>query len=58
VGSNPTPSARGYDPASGKWHENVPDLTRAVSDRPTKDEAAAALRLIRNTFNTLCFADG
>jgi hypothetical protein len=50
-------STGGYDLASGMWCENVPDLTRLVPERPTKDQAAAALRLIRNTFKTFCFAD-
>ena len=50
-------STEGYDPASGMWCENVPDLTGLVPERPTKDEAAAALRLIRETFKTFCFAD-
>ena len=39
------------------WCENVPDLTGLVPERPTKGEAAAALRLIRDTFKTFCFAD-
>jgi hypothetical protein len=50
-------SARGYDAASGMWCENVPDLTGRVPDRPTKDQAKAALRLIRETFKTFPFAD-
>lgn len=50
-------SAEGYDSVSGMWRENVPDLTQLVPERPTKDEAASALRLIRNTFKTFCFAD-
>jgi hypothetical protein len=40
-------SAEGYDSASGLWCENVPDVAGLVPDRPTKDDAAAALRLIR-----------
>ena len=39
------------------WCENVPDLTGLVPEQPTKDDAAAALRLIRETFKTFCFAD-
>lgn len=35
----------------------MPDLTGLVPVRPTKDEAAAALRLIRDTFKTFCYAD-
>ena len=50
-------STEGYDPASGMWCENVPDLTGLVPEQPTRDEAAAALQLIRETFKTFCFAD-
>ena len=50
-------SAHGYDRASGMWRENVPDLTGLVPEQPTVDDAAAALRLIRETFRTFCFAD-
>ena len=50
-------SAEGYDCASGMWCENVPDLTALVSKRPTKDEAASALRVIREAFKTFCYAD-
>jgi hypothetical protein len=50
-------SAQGYDRASGMWRENVPDLTKLVPEQPTVDDAAAALRLIRETFKTFCFAD-
>jgi hypothetical protein len=50
-------STEGYDSASGMWCEGVPDLTGLVADRPTKDDAAAALRLIRDTFKTFCYAD-
>jgi len=50
-------SGQGYDPASGMWRENVPDLAGLVPDQPTKDEAVAALQLIRETFWTFCFAD-
>ena len=50
-------SAKGYDPASGMWCENVPDLTALVLEQPTKNDAASALHLIRNTFKTFCFAD-
>ena len=39
------------------WCENVPDLTTLVPVRPTKGDAASALRLIRDTFKTFCFAD-
>ena len=50
-------STEGYDPASGMWCENVPDLTGRVPEQPTRDEAEAALQLIRRTFRTFCFAD-
>ena len=50
-------SAAGYDLTSGMWCENVPKLTGLVPERPTKDAAAAALCLIRETFKTFCFAD-
>jgi hypothetical protein len=50
-------SAKGYEPSSGMWIENLPGLTGRVPGRPTKDEAAAALRLTRDTFKTFCFAD-
>jgi hypothetical protein len=48
---------QGYDQSSGMWCENVPDLKPLVPPQPTKDEASAALRLIRETFKTFCFAD-
>jgi hypothetical protein len=50
-------SSEGYDPVSGMWCENMPNLGELVPDRPTKDAAAAALSLIRRTFRTFCFAD-
>jgi len=50
-------STEGYDRASGMWCENVPDLTGLVPERPTKDDAVAALHLIREIFRTFCFAD-
>jgi hypothetical protein len=50
-------STEGYDPASGMWRENLPELIGLVAEEPTKDDAVAALRLIRNTFKTFCFAD-
>jgi hypothetical protein len=49
--------AEGYDTASGMWCENVPDLTGLVPERPTKEDAARALRLLRDTVKTFCFAD-
>jgi hypothetical protein len=50
-------STQGYDAASGMWCEDVPNLAGRVPERPTRDEAEAALRLIRETFKTFCFAD-
>lgn len=50
-------STSGYDASSGMWCENVPDLSGLVPARPSRDAAAAALRLIRETFKTFCFAD-
>jgi hypothetical protein len=50
-------SSSGYDAATGMWQENVPDLRDLVPERPTGAEAEAALRLIRRTFRTFCFAD-
>jgi hypothetical protein len=50
-------SGEGYEPISGMWREDVPDLTGLIPDRPTKDDAARALRLVRETFKTFCFAD-
>jgi hypothetical protein len=50
-------STEGYDAASGMWCENMPDLTALIPETPTKDDAAAALRLIRESFKTFCFAD-
>jgi hypothetical protein len=50
-------STQGYDRATGMWCENVPDLATLVPVRPTMGDAASALRLIRDTFKTFCFAD-
>ncbi|MGC1357540.1 MAG: hypothetical protein WA851_17460, partial [Xanthobacteraceae bacterium] len=50
-------SGDGYDSASGMWCENVPDLAELVPEQPTKDDARAALALIRDAFKTFCFAD-
>jgi hypothetical protein len=52
-----TYSSAGYDPSSGMWLENIPDLAGLVPEYPTKADAAKALRLIRETFKTFCFAD-
>jgi hypothetical protein len=50
-------STEGCESVSGLWCEKVPDLSGLVPERPTSDQAAAALALIRNTFKTFCFAD-
>src|SRR6516164_2528584 len=50
-------SSKGYDTTSGMWCENVPDVTQLILEQPTKDHAARALRLVRDTFKTFCFAD-
>jgi hypothetical protein len=50
-------SAVGYDAVSGMWCENVPDLTGLVPERPTGDDARAALSKLRDTFQTFPFAD-
>jgi hypothetical protein len=50
-------SATGYDRDSAMWCEDVPDLAGLIPNQPTKDDAASALRLIRETFKTFCFAD-
>ena len=43
--------------ATGDVVRTVPDLAGLVPNQPTKDDAASALRLIRETFKTFCFAD-
>lgn len=50
-------SFNGYDANSGMWCERVPNLNNIVPSRPNKEQAAAALLLIRETFKTFCFAD-
>jgi len=50
-------STQGYDLTTGMWCENLPDLKGLIQSKPTKDDAMAALRLIRETFKTFCFAD-
>jgi hypothetical protein len=47
----------GYDPATGMWCENVPNVARLVPSRPTQAEAAAALLTLRRWFRTFAFAD-
>jgi hypothetical protein len=50
-------SAEGYDPKSGMWCERVPDLAGLIPEQPNRDQARAALHVIRETFKTFCFAD-
>ena len=50
-------STEGYDPHRACGARTCPTSPALVPERPTKDEAAAALRLIRETFKTFCFAD-
>jgi hypothetical protein len=45
----------GYDQSTRLWCAGVPDLQ--VPDRPTRDDAVAALRLLREAFRTFPFAD-
>jgi hypothetical protein len=48
--------ATAYDRASGMWCEHIPDVAGLIPDCPTREEAAAALRLIRETFMTFPFS--
>jgi hypothetical protein len=50
-------STEGYDAVSGLWCEKVPDIGGLVSEKPTKAEAQAALKRIREVFKTFPFAD-
>jgi hypothetical protein len=50
-------SAQGYDPSTGMWLENVPDMASLVPEKPTDEDARSALHCIRETFKTFCFAD-
>jgi hypothetical protein len=47
----------GYDPETCLWQERVPDITGLVPEQPTRQHAEIALQVIRDTFNTFCFAD-
>jgi hypothetical protein len=47
----------GYDQVSGMWCDDLPALGALVPKAPTKEEARAALALLRKTFKTFCFAD-
>lgn len=48
-------SNEGYDANSGMWCESVPELS--IPSHPTKDQAAAAFRRLRERFKTFCFGD-
>jgi hypothetical protein len=47
--------AEGYDPTTQLWCARVPILT--MPDQPSRKEAEAALRLLRERFRTFPFAD-
>ena len=48
-------TATGYDPVTQLWCTNVPALR--IPARPTRAEADAGLRLLRETFRTFPFSD-
>jgi hypothetical protein len=48
-------TAEGYDQDTGLWCASVPDLQ--IPEHPTRVDAEAALRLLRETFRTYPFAD-
>jgi hypothetical protein len=48
-------SASGYDPRSGLWCHNIPDV--AVPAKPTRGDAERALSRLRGFFHTFPFAD-
>src|SRR5262249_2599663 len=48
-------AAEGYDPVTQLWCARMPTLT--IPDQPSRKEAEAALRLLRETFRTFPFAD-
>jgi putative DNA primase/helicase len=47
--------ANGYDPETGLWCHNIPELK--IPERPTEANARAALRRLRHFFRTFPFAD-
>jgi hypothetical protein len=47
--------AQGYDAKSGLWAHNIPELV--IPDRPSEDDARAALYKLRYFFRTFPFAD-
>ena len=48
-------SASGYDPRTGLWCHNIPDV--AVPTKPTRGDAERALSKLRGFFRTFPFAD-
>ena len=50
-------AVEGYDPATGLWCYNVPDIAMLVPATPTRADAERALRTLREPFRTFCFAD-
>jgi putative DNA primase/helicase len=48
--------ADGYDPETGLWCRNIPDLN--IPERPTEADAKASLLRLRRFFRTFPFADG
>jgi hypothetical protein len=48
-------TAEGYDPATQLWCARMPTLS--IPDQPSRKEAEAGLRLLRETFRTFPFAD-
>jgi hypothetical protein len=50
-------TAQGYDVATRLYCDQMPDVATKVPTAPTKAEAQAALRLIREWFATLAFED-
>jgi putative DNA primase/helicase len=48
-------TAEGYDEETGLWCASVPDLR--IPEQPSRADAEAALRLLRETFRTFPFAD-
>lgn len=50
-------SAKGYDPNTGMFCENVPDLSGLVPDQPTRAQAMAALLVLRRALRTFAFKD-
>lgn len=47
----------GYHAETGLWCDAPPDIGRKVKARPTRDDASAALFMIRSYFHTFPFAD-